>query len=138
MLAHSLCHLGKKSMSQFRSIFSHRHVILPVMHVESHDQAHRNADIARSQGCDGIFLINHGIPYTELLEIHHRVVEDFPHWWIGVNCLDLTPCEVFLKISDEVDGIWVDNAMIDERTDGCRASKRTHQELVFGKLFVWS
>ena len=41
--------------------------------------------------------------------------EAFPDWWIGVNCLDLSPSQVFAVITDEVAGVWVDNAMIDER-----------------------
>jgi predicted TIM-barrel enzyme len=41
--------------------------------------------------------------------------EAFPDWWIGVNCLDLSPSQVFEVITDEVAGVWVDNAMIDER-----------------------
>jgi len=44
-------------------------VVLPVAHVESENQALRNAKIARESGCDGVFLINHGISVRRLLEI---------------------------------------------------------------------
>lgn len=104
-------------MGQYRETFANRHTILPVIHVAGLEQALRNAGIAREQGCDGIFLINHEIPGTELLEVHHRVFEAFPDWWIGVNCLDLSPIEVFESVTDSVAGVWVDNAMIDERED---------------------
>ena len=43
------------------------------------------------------------------------MLEAFPDWWIGVNCLDLSPSQVFEVITDEVAGVWVDNALIDER-----------------------
>lgn len=102
-------------MSRYSETFLNRHSILPVIHVEGLEQALRNAEIAREQGCDGIFLINHEIPWAVLLKIHHRMCEVFPGWWIGVNCLDLGPDEVFCRISDKVAGVWVDNAMIDER-----------------------
>ena len=102
-------------MSQFRETFANRHVILPVIHVAEPEQALRNAEIARRQECDGVFLIRHEIDYTELLRIHHLLYEAFPDWWVGINCLDLNPSEVFGVITDEVAGVWVDNAMIDER-----------------------
>ncbi|MCX5884417.1 MAG: hypothetical protein NT096_00640 [Proteobacteria bacterium] len=104
-------------MNQYKKTFSNRHVLLPVIHVISKDQALKNASIAREAGCEGIFLINHGMPFTNLLEIHHAVFTEFSDWWIGVNCLDLTPKDVFHKITNEVAGVWVDNAMIDEQRE---------------------
>ena len=102
-------------MNRFRETFASRHVILPVIHVAGPEQALRNAGITRRQGCDGVLLIGHEIDNTELLSIHHQLYEAFPDWWIGVNCLDLSPSQVFDVITDEVAGVWVDNAMIDER-----------------------
>ena len=72
-------------MSRYRDIFTQRHVLLVVIPVENREQALRNVEIAREQGCDGVFLINHDIPYTSLLEIHHQVFQVFPDWWIGVS-----------------------------------------------------
>ena len=97
-----------------RNIFPERHIVLPVIHVECQEQALRNAKIARDANVDGVFLINHGMPYTELLSIHSAVVAEHSDWWIGVNCLDLSPIDVFGCIDDTVKGVWVDNAMIDE------------------------
>jgi hypothetical protein len=102
-------------MNRLSGTFANRHVILPVIHVAEPEQALRNAQIARRQGCDGVFLIRHEIDHTELLSIHHQLYDAFPDWWIGVNCLDLSPSQVFALITDEVAGVWVDNAMIDER-----------------------
>ncbi len=100
----------------FRKIFPQPHVVLPVIHVESEEQALRNAQIARDADADGIFLINHMGLCEELLAIHHRLYQEFPDWWIGVNCLDLDPPEVFELVTGEVVGIWADDAGIDERT----------------------
>lgn len=101
-------------MTRFKQVFSERPAILPVIHVESLEQALRNAQIARQTKCDGVFLINHKGTYGELLAIHRAVANEFPDWWIGVNCLDLAPWELFDKISPQVAGLWVDNAGIDE------------------------
>ncbi|MGD2215749.1 MAG: BtpA/SgcQ family protein [Gemmatimonadales bacterium] len=101
--------------AEFRRVFSRRHVVLPVVHVESEQQARRNTDLARQAGADGVFLINHFSDCEDLLAIHRKVCEDHPDWWVGVNCLDLDPPQVFKAVTDRVAGIWVDNAGIDER-----------------------
>lgn len=100
--------------SRFRRVFSQRHVILPVIHVANEGQALRNAKVAREAGTDGVFLINHGISHRQLLSIHQAVVAEHGDWWIGVNCLDLFPTDVFQHIGDDVSGVWVDNATINE------------------------
>ena len=97
-----------------RTFPGRRHVLLPVIDVESESQALRNAVLAREGGCDGVFLINHEISAPELLNIHEAVVKQLPDWWVGVNCLDLSPREVFAELPQEVTGVWVDDAEIDE------------------------
>jgi predicted TIM-barrel enzyme len=109
---------AKLLVTKLNEIFpGRRHVLLPVIHVEDEGQAVREARIAREAGCDGVFLINHAVSSEELLSIHETVAREFSDWWVGVNCLDLSPVEVFDAISDKVDGVWVDNAHIDERTE---------------------
>jgi predicted TIM-barrel enzyme len=54
-------------MSLYRTVFRQRHALLPVIHVASREQALRNAAVARSAACDGIFLINHGIAFQSLV-----------------------------------------------------------------------
>jgi hypothetical protein len=104
-------------MSNFHRVFSQQHVVLPVVHVESEHQARNNADLARQAGADGVFLINHFSDCEDLLDIHRKVSEDHPDWWVGVNCLDVDPPDLFELVSDRVAGIWVDNAGVDERRD---------------------
>ena len=106
------------SMNRLNEVFSrHRHVLLPVIHVEDEAQALREARVARDADCDGVFLINHDISSEKLLDIHGGVADEFPDWWIGVNCLGRSPAEVFEVINDKVGGVWADNAGIDERVD---------------------
>lgn len=98
--------------SRFREVFPDGHVVLPVIHVASEEQALRNAGIAFGAGANGAFLINRAMGSAELLSIHTRVVAAFPGWWLGVNCLDLDPVQAVRRASAEVAGIWSDSAMI--------------------------
>ena len=100
--------------SRLWQVFKNRHVVLPVIHVVSFDQARRNVAFAKDAGADGVFLINHAMGSDVLLKIHDGIANLYPDWWIGVNCLDLAPQEVFLRLSPRVSGVWVDNAMIRE------------------------
>jgi len=101
-------------VSRYQRVFSGRHTVLPVIHVESVDQALRNSRVARDAGADGVFLINHAMADEALLRIHGEVADAFPGWWIGVNCLGMTPEQVFTAVSQRVRGVWVDNAGIRE------------------------
>ena len=102
------------AQQRHQAAFRHRHTVLPVVHVTSEEQALRNARLAHEAHADGVFLINHGMRWEELLRIHEVVDRAVPGWWVGVNCLDLAPAEVFARISDRVAGVWVDNAGVRE------------------------
>lgn len=88
--------------------------VLPVIHVESLDQAVRNVTIAQKAGADGVFLINHSMTSEDLLTIAEEVSYRFPGFWLGVNCLDMGPKETFATINNKVNAVWADNAGIDE------------------------
>ena len=83
--------------NRFFQIFENKHVVLPVIHVGYEEQAIRNTAIAKEAGADGVFLINHSISSDELLEIHEKVVEQFPGWWVkGKYFVILSPDIVLL------------------------------------------
>jgi predicted TIM-barrel enzyme len=116
-------------MSLFNDTFSSRHVILPVIHVDGLDQALRNTDRAISNGCDGVFLINHQDSAKWLLEVHQKVREQCPDIWIGVNLLDKQPWDAFKLLDEGVNGLWVDQAFIGE--DGSQAiPKKIHKDRI--------
>lgn len=102
------------AVNRFRTVFHDRHVVLPVIHVATLEQAIRNAQIAQQAGANGVFLINHGSSVQELLQIHAEVAARFPGYWIGVNCLGLCPDATFCGFTNFPDGVWVDNAQIHE------------------------
>ena len=99
----------------FYKVFGRKRIVLPVIHVENGEQAMQNVDIAWKTGCSGVFLINHSISHVDLLEIYKDITTDFPYFWIGINCLDLLPTNVFSVIPESINGVWVDNAMISEK-----------------------
>ena len=82
---------SRQKSNRFFQVFKNKHVVLPVIHVSNEEQAIRNTAIANEAGADGIFLINHSISSDDILEIHEKVVEQFPGWWVGINCLGLNP-----------------------------------------------
>jgi hypothetical protein len=109
-------------MSTFKETFQGKHTFLAVIHVEGGTQALRNAHIAEQEGADGIFLINHSLPYISLLECYELVQEQLPDFWIGLNCLDLGAFAVSY-IPKRTQGLWVDNAGIKEDENSTEEAK---------------
>lgn len=100
--------------NRFRAVFHHQHVILPVIHVQTEELAIRNAELARSSGCDGVFLINHGVSHEVLLAVRAAVCDALPGFWVGINSLGSQTGPLFNATA--VDGIWADDGLIRE---GC-------------------
>lgn len=111
-------------MANFKEVFQHKRVVLPVVHVQNTEQALNNLRIAHEEGCDGAFLINMQNPLTldrmsheELLKIHHLAKKEFATWWLGINYLDLPTVKIFENADSSVSGLWADNAQIYEWLD---------------------
>lgn len=86
---------------------------LPVIHVRDIEQVLRNVNIAKNNGSDGVFLINHGdIKTKQLVEFYEEALKHNPDFWIGLNCLDIEGYNVFKNVPDSVSGIWIDNGGI--------------------------
>ena len=88
-------------------------VVLPVIHVSTAEQTLRNVAIATEAGAEGVFLVNHTTTHRALMAVHQVVTHDHPTLWVGVNSLG-----AYLPWVDEyptVQGMWADNACIDER-----------------------
>jgi len=104
--------------------------LLPVIHVLDLDQVLRNVGTAKINGADGVFLINHGsIETHELVEFYEEAVKCFPGFWIGLNCLDLQGYEVFRNVPNSVDGIWIDDGGISEKSSPCNKSNRCAKKI---------
>lgn len=88
-----------------------------VIHVKTESQALQNAEIAFDNGADGIFLINHSISCVCLVEIYKVIRAKYPDEWIGLNMLELTAREAMKHLPSDADGLWTDNAEINENGD---------------------
>lgn len=104
-------------MTRFRNIFTTRHTLLPVIHVEDFQQAYRNVVIAGEAGCSGAFLISHDqslCDFAKLSQITKTIHSLLPDFWLGVNFLDRptnNDC-LYSAWAAGANGIWVDNAHI--------------------------
>lgn len=107
------------SSTKFTEYFGDR-AFLPVIHIDTQDLALINAQIAVESGAQGVFLINHGrssdhrLPYIAM-----AIRQIFPKLWIGVNFLSMIPVDAqefinTLEAPFHFDGLWVDDAMVDE------------------------
>jgi uncharacterized protein len=113
-------------MSRFRDAFpGRRHVLLPIIYAVSREQALANARVARDGGTDGVFLLGHGaITDDELLEIYLDVRTAHADWWVGLNCLSWKPEKLFASVGERVQGVWVDDALIEESANDQPAARR--------------
>lgn len=101
-------------MNRIAEVFGASRVLLPVVHPVGRREALASIETAASAGVKGIFLIDQGMTEREVLALVGTVRESFPSLWIGVNLLSRAPSEV-LDVAPAIDGVWNDNAAIDER-----------------------
>ncbi|MDP3941844.1 MAG: BtpA/SgcQ family protein [bacterium] len=94
----------------FEAFGKGKKAFLPVIHVVDSPTAVENTRVAEAEGADGVFLINHSMTAQRLWPIYEEVRDNYPDFWIGVNCLDLSPIKVFREAPIGIDGVWVDNA----------------------------
>jgi uncharacterized protein len=116
--------------SRLQEVFGCPRVLLPVIHPIDQPTAMESVRVAHAAGVKGIFLINQGMSTEQVLELVMGVRARFPTLWIGLNLLGLRPAHVLEVIlaacAGRVDGIWVDNAHIEEDS----AVQPVAQELV--------
>ena len=98
-------------------------VILPVIHVISHDQTASNIDKLIDASISGCFLINHDFDVDRFLPIIRSIRAHYPNFWIGLNFLAVTGHDAFPVLATlanqgcRIDAYWADDARIDERKD---------------------
>lgn len=111
-------------MNRIAAVFGTSPVLLPVIHPISREEALAAVHIAQSLGIRGVFLIDQGMIERDVLALVREVRDRYPALWIGVNLLARAPAEALAAAIDAcgaVDGIWSDNAGVDERVVHARA-----------------
>lgn len=108
------------SRNRIRQAFGVSRVLLPVIHPVSWEQALASTQIAVDAGVKGIFLINQGLDVEGVLRLVLEVRRRHPALWVGINLLGYSPAqalETALEACEgRIDGIWSDNASIEEDT----------------------
>jgi predicted TIM-barrel enzyme len=126
-------------VSRIAEVFGITPVVLPVVHPINRDEALRSVGVVARAGAKGLFLIDQGLGEREVLTLIVEVRAMYPALWIGVNLLSRSPAEALTVALDacggKIDGIWSDNAGIDERT----SEQRRPDELVATRhVLGWS
>ena len=132
--------------SEFHHFFgSDAPIILPVIHVLTHDQAASNIDKLIAAGIHGCFLINHDFEVATFLPIIRTIRTQYPDFWIGVNFLAVNGGDAFPILAELaeagclIDAYWADDARIDERenlqTEAERISQIRHESNWTGLYF---
>lgn len=106
--------------SRIYEIFGVDHVLLPVIHTIGHAEALESVRVAHVAGCRGVFLIDQELSPPEVLALVCEARDTYPDLWIGVNLLSRRPPQALVDAlaacHGRVDGIWSDNAGVDERS----------------------
>lgn len=104
-------------MNRIVDVFGTSPVLLPVVHPIGREEALTSVRIVHDLGVRGVFLIDQGMAEREVLALVHTARERYPALWIGLNLLTRTPSRalsIALAVCGTIDGIWSDNAGIDE------------------------
>jgi hypothetical protein len=83
-----------------------RRVSLAVVPTTDETPALSVVTAARDSGADGVFLVNAGIGHQKLLRIASGIAQRCAGFFVGVNCLDLRPQDVFCRLTAGVAGVW--------------------------------
>lgn len=105
-------------MNRIREVFGVDRVVLPVVHPLGHDEALASVEIAHNAGAKGVFVINQGMDDAETLALVGEIRDRFPALWLGLNLVGYAPVAALgqaLEACGRIDGIWTDNARLDER-----------------------
>jgi predicted TIM-barrel enzyme len=107
----------------------------------SRDRALAAVDVAVAAGADGVFLIDQGLGERDVVALIGEVHRRYPSLWVGVNFLSRAPADALafaLAGCGRIDGIWSDDAGVDERVvDQVRAKEfvETRQRLGWQGLY---
>ena len=105
-------------MNRVREVFGVDRVVLPVVHPIGLSEALASVEVAHAAGVKGVFVINQGMNDVDTLAFVREIWRRHPSLWVGVNLLGRSPAQALadtLGTCGRIDGIWSDNALIDER-----------------------
>lgn len=128
-------------MNRIAEIFGDCPVLLPVVHPVGRQEALDAVHIACSFGLKGVFLIDQIMHEGDVLALVREIRNRHPGLWVGVNLLSRSPAKALttaLEGCGPIDGIWSDNAGIDEHRamhPGAEAFIAARREVSWGGLY---
>jgi predicted TIM-barrel enzyme len=96
-----------------------------------------SAQRALHAGADGVFVINHGVRPSDLIDVANRVHAEFPDMWMGMNLLGVRAEDAFHLLPEYVKGLWMDNAGDAQRVQQARARSEWKGEYFGGVAFKY-
>ena len=98
---------------RFKKHFPNPHNLVVALHSKNLEHALEGADIAYSNGADGVALVTHAITPEEGITIITKIKEKYPHQQAIINILQYDPLVVFSLLQDiNIDGVRTDRANI--------------------------
>lgn len=107
-------------MNRISDVFGSKHVLLPVVHPIGRHEALDAVRVAHGLGVKGVFLVDQGMHERGVVKLVRELRDRYPTLWIGVNLLSRSPAEaleIVLDACGALDGLWSDNAGVDERRE---------------------
>ena len=104
-------------MNRIEEVFGIGPVLLPVVHPVGRQEALEAVRVVRSFGLKGVFLIDQNMHERNVLALLREIRDCYPGLWMGVNLLSRSPAGALVEVlrgCGTIDGIWSDNAGIDE------------------------
>lgn len=121
--------------TKFRESFPDKVSVLAVIHADTLEQTIANVKIAVENNLHWVFLINHNIPWFDLVGIFEKTRKEFEKVWMGINLLGHnlhgTINEVwFMEMKwCKVNWIWVDNPEIKWINPGFNSQDRIQENI---------
>lgn len=126
-------------MNRIEEVFGRTPVLLPVVHPIGRAEALASLRVVHDAGAPGAFLIDQGMGEADVLALVREARARFPKLWLGVNLLGRSPADALVTALDacdgRIDGIWSDNAGIDERAS---AQPRAEELLAVRRARGWN
>jgi predicted TIM-barrel enzyme len=113
--------------------------VYPVVHINNHESAVDQAELALELGADGVYLIDHKAVDDQLLfDVFNDLDAAKPNSYIGMNLLGLSPLNAMKSIEHAIqsgdlsrtpNGLWADDATRESQPGEVMAYKNSHDAL---------
>lgn len=82
--------------------------IIPVIHMKNQNQVLTNVKTCIECGIQKVFIINHEVSVSDLIECANRVKKTYPNLWVGINMLGISTVDAINQELPAIDGLWCD------------------------------